>query len=118
MRRHRVFRGSWAAAALLQLGCGGAVPDTGADAAGDDAVDGVGSADDELPLAGAQAREVASCIADNPPAEPFDLGATPDVRGDPVPVPGVDPIVLPPFTAADIAQACRDGGGSDCDEHR
>jgi hypothetical protein len=66
--------------------------------------------------AGADDGVIGACVSENSPSEPFDVG---DVQGlaMPAPEPGGAPIVLPPPTAADIAQDCRDGGGSGCDEH-
>ncbi|HTV24177.1 MAG TPA: hypothetical protein VMG12_36040 [Polyangiaceae bacterium] len=94
--------------ALSSLGCGAA--DDG------DVAGGAGNQGVAADVLAAHAAALDACIDDNPPAEPFDLGDTDDVRGDPVPQPGVDPIPRPPFTAADIAQVCRDGNGSGCDE--
>lgn len=56
-----------------------------------------------------------ACVAENPPSEPFGVGDTEGGASMPAPVPGGEPIITPPPTAAEIAQHCRDGGGSGCD---
>lgn len=62
---------------------------------------------------GAIDRGLEECIAENPPAQPFDVGSTQGLAL-PASEPGGTPIVLPPPTAEDIAGHCRDGGGSGC----
>jgi hypothetical protein len=86
----------------LLLGCG-----AGADDGALGASDGALSPDDGA---------IGTCIAEHPPAEPFDLGDTESGRATPAPEPGGEPIIPPPLTPADIAQSCREGGGSGCDE--
>jgi hypothetical protein len=69
------------------------------------------SADD-----GADQEVAGTCVTEHPPSVPFDVGNT-EGAAMPAPVPGGEPIIAPPPTAAEIAQHCRDGGGSGCDEH-
>lgn len=57
-----------------------------------------------------------TCVTEHPPSQPFDLGDTESTGAMPAPVPGGEPIIPPPLTAATIAEQCRASGGSGCDE--
>jgi hypothetical protein len=68
--------------------------------------------------AGASAGDATpgTCVTEHPPSAPFDVGDTESGASAPSPEPGGEPILVPPPTAAEVAQHCRDGGGSGCDE--
>jgi len=98
--------------AFALLGCSAE-----ADGDGDGAMDDAVLDDAVVPgVDGAMAVNDAAraCIADNPPAEPFDLG---DVVV-PSRAPGSTGPVAEPPTAATIASECVASGGSGCDATR
>jgi hypothetical protein len=66
--------------------------------------------------AGVDDGVIGACVAEHPPTEPFDVGDTESGQSMPAAEPGGAPIIVPPPTAAAIAQHCRDDGSSGCDE--
>ena len=96
--------------AFALLGCSAEADGDGAmdDAVTDDAVT------DDVDGATPGSDAARACIADNPPAEPFDLG---DVVV-PSRAPGSSGPVAEPPTAATIASECVASGGTGCDASR
>lgn len=79
---------------VLLLGCGGGREDTASAA--------------RSVAETAEAAAAAACVDEHPPAEPFDVGSS-----------FAHPTLQPSgtsMTAGDIAQLCRAGDGSDCDQ--